>query len=99
MAKPPMPSVSVSAESPMSGLASPGPYPGKNRPTAGPTGAVYHRSPVPATRIPNSTPLRDITVTSDEFGTSAASRHSLAAAIERLSAKWRPACSTSTTTR
>ena len=61
---------------------------------------MYHRSPVPATRIPNSTPLRDITVTSDEPGTcAAASMHSLAAAIERLSAKWSlPARNRSTST-
>jgi hypothetical protein len=50
--------------------------------------------------MPNSTPLRDIAVTSDEPGTwAAASMHSLAAAIERLSAKWSlPARNLSTST-
>ncbi len=54
IASEPRPRVSVIAESPMSGLASSGPKPGKNTPLICGAGAVNQRSPVPLTRIPVS---------------------------------------------
>ena len=68
MAKPPMPIVSVMALSPRSGLASSGENPGNSSPSTRLAGPVNHRSPSPLTRMPNSTPLRDMAVSTVEFG-------------------------------
>ena len=68
IANPPMPPVSVIAESPMSGLASSGPKPPRYSPSMYWAGPVNHWSPVPDTRMPKSVPLRAITVTTVEPG-------------------------------
>ncbi len=89
IAKPPMPPVSVMAESPMSGLASSGPNAPRYRPSGVLAGPVNHWSPVPETWMPKSVPLRAIATTSDEPGTSrAASQASLQAGMPRLRKKW-----------
>ena len=63
MANPPSPIVSMIVESPMSGLASSSPKPGKYNPSGISTGAVNHASPVALTLMPKSVPLRHIAVT------------------------------------
>ena len=89
MANPPSPAVSVMAESPMSGLASSGPYPPRNSPSGTAAGPVNHASPVPATWMPKSVPLRAIAVTTVEPAIpDAAAAWSFAQGITRLRKKW-----------
>jgi hypothetical protein len=89
MANPPSPTVSVIAESPMSGLASAGPKPPRNSPSGTAAGPVNQRSPVPETRMPNSVPLRAMATTTLDPGTPApASPTIFPAAMTTLSRKW-----------
>ena len=89
MAKPPRPTVSTMALSPMSGLASAGPKPGKYSPSGTFTGAVNQRSPSPATRMPNSVPLRAMVTTMvDPSMPRQGSVEALPAAIARLRKNW-----------
>ncbi len=89
IANPPSPAVSVIAESPMSGLASSDPYPPRNSPCGTAAGPVNQASPVPASWMPKSVPLRAIAVTTVAPGIPAAAAVcSLAAGITRLRKKW-----------
>ena len=63
MTKPPQPTVSVIAESPMSKPASFSFHPGRRRPWTRGEGAVNHSSSRPLTWMPNSVPLRAMAVT------------------------------------
>ena len=63
MAKPPQPTVSVMAESPMSSPASASVHPGRNRPCTRGEGAVNHSPSSPLTWMPKSVPLRAMAVT------------------------------------
>ena len=83
MANAPMPTVSVMALSPISGLASSSEKPFRYKPLIFCAGATYQRSPKPLTRMPKSVPLRAIVVTIVLKGIScAASAMALQAAIE-----------------
>ena len=84
IAKPPMPYVSVIALSPMSSPESSGLYPANIGPMTGWAGPVNQLlPPMPETRIPNSTPLRAMVVSTVLYSMPwAASSAHLARAIQ-----------------
>ena len=87
---PPRPMHSSTAESPMSRAASSSPWPSRSRTSwTGAAGAVNQRPGSPASWMPTSVPLRDISVTTlDPSVPLAASEAHFAAAIVRLRKKW-----------
>ena len=94
MTKPPQPTVSVMAESPMSRPASSSFQPGRSSPWTRGAGAVNHSPSSPLTWMPNSVPLRAMAVTTVLASTPrAGSMADLAAAMEspRNRKGWLPA--------